>query len=340
VLTATGYLESRRQASVGANAPGRVEEIKFEEGTKVQKGDLLAVLEHSQLSAALASRQVAVEQAQAALAEMENVLAQDKRDLARARTLRLSQAVSEAELETAETAVRVSTVRVAAMTAALAGAKANVREAEVTIDNMHVYAPFSGTVVAKDAELGETILPGGMGAASGRGSVATIADLDHLDVDTDVKEDYLSQIEKGQPAEVIVDAVPQKRYRGQLREIIPMGDRSRGIVKVKVSVLDPDEKLFPDLSATVHFLPQDGPEVAASAKPAMYVPAAALLTRDGKTMVWRLNAEQQVDGVAVTVKARQQDGLVTVEGQLEGGDTVIVDPPPEIAEGVRVRTAE
>jgi RND family efflux transporter MFP subunit len=215
-----------------------------------------------------------------------------------------------------------------------------VREAEVTIDNMHVYAPFSGTVVAKDAELGETILPGGMGAASGRGSVATIADLDHLDVDTDVKEDYLSQIEKGQPAEVIVDAVPQKRYRGQLREIIPMGDRSRGIVKVKVSVLDPDEKLFPDLSATVHFLPQDGPEVAASAKPAMYVPAAALLTRDGRTMVWRLNAEQQVDGVAVTVKARQQDGLVTVEGQLEGGDTVIVDPPPEIAEGVRVRTAE
>ena len=83
VLTATGYLESRWQASVGANAPGRVEEINFEEGTKVQKGDLLAVLEHSQLSAELASRQVAVEQAQAVLAETENVLEQDQRDLAR-----------------------------------------------------------------------------------------------------------------------------------------------------------------------------------------------------------------------------------------------------------------
>ena len=226
------------------------------------------------------------------------------------------------------------------MRAALAAAQAHVREAEVSIHNMHVYAPFSGTVVAKDAELGETILPGGIGAASGRGSVATIADLDHLDVDTDVKEDYLSQIEKGQPAEIIVDAVPQQRYRGRLREIIPMGDRSRGIVKVKVSVLDPDDKLFPDLSATVHFLPQDGPAAASSETTATYIPAAAVVTRDGKAMVWRLNAEGQVDGVAVTVKAREKDGLVTIEGQLAGGDTVIVDPPPEIAAGMRVRTAE
>ena len=120
---------------------------------------------------------------------------------------------------------------------------------------MFIYAPFDGTVVTKDAEKGESIMPGGMGASSGRGSVITLAKLDELEVDTDVKEDYLGQLHKGQPTQVVVDAVPDRRYKGRLREIIPMGDRTRGIVKVKVSILDPDERLFPELSATVHFLP-------------------------------------------------------------------------------------
>ncbi len=83
----------------------------------------------------------------------------------------------------------------------------------------------------------------------------TLAKLDELEVDTDVKEDYLGQLHKGQPAEIVVDAAPNRRYKGRLREIIPMGDRTRGVVKVKVTVLDPDKRLFPELSATVNFLP-------------------------------------------------------------------------------------
>jgi HlyD family secretion protein len=59
---------------------------------------------------------------------------------------------------------------------------------------MFVRAPFAGTVISKDAELGESIMPGGMGEASGRGSVVTIADLDHLEVECDVKEDFISRI--------------------------------------------------------------------------------------------------------------------------------------------------
>ena len=83
--------------------------------------------------------------------------------------------------------------------AAVAAAKSAVVEAEEAIRNMFIYAPFDGTVVTKDAEKGESIMPGGMGASSGRGSVITLAKLDELEVDTDVKEDYLGQIRKGQP---------------------------------------------------------------------------------------------------------------------------------------------
>lgn len=91
---------------------------------------------------------------------------------------------------------------------------------------MFIKAPFNGTVISKDAEVGESILPGGMGEASGRGSAVTVADLEHLEVECDVKEDYISRVTPGQTAEVAVDAVPKFRYQGRVRKIIPMGDRT------------------------------------------------------------------------------------------------------------------
>jgi multidrug efflux pump subunit AcrA (membrane-fusion protein) len=126
-----------------------------------------------------------------------------------------------------------------------------------------------------------------MGASSGRGSVITLAKLDELEVDTDVKEDFLGQIRKGQPTEVVVDAVPDRRYRGKLREIIPMGDRTRGIVKVKVAILNPDERLFPELSATVHFLPdQKEGEANLSERKAVFAPVTAIQGEGDEKFAW------------------------------------------------------
>jgi len=339
VLTATGYLESRLQASVGARAPGRIAEIHFEEGLQVEAGQLLAILEHADLDAALAALKVAVQQAKAELAEAKNHLVQADRDRSRQRAIFAKGAGSAEELETAETAFEAATARVEALTAAVAGAEARVVEGQEAVRNMYVYAPFAGTVISKDAELGETIMPGGMGLASGRGSVATLANLDQLEVDTDVKEDYLSQLRKGQPAEVVVDAVADRRYRGQLREIIPMGDRSRGIVKVKVTVLDADERLFPELSATVHFLPRKEGGAAGestASKLVILAPEKAIVRRDGDTFVWRVD-EERVRRVLVKVQSEPKDGYVAIEGSLEGGEKVVVDAPEGLADGSRVR---
>src|SRR6185295_11917375 len=132
--------------------------------------------------------------------------------------------------------------------AAIALAAARVREAEQMQANMFIRAPFGGTVISKDAEVGESILPGGMGEASGRGSVVTVADLEHLEVDCDVKEDYISRVKVDHPAEVAVDAVPGHRYQARVRKIIPMGDRARATIKVKVAIAKVDDRLFPNMS--------------------------------------------------------------------------------------------
>jgi RND family efflux transporter MFP subunit len=340
-LTATGYLESRWQAAVGAKVPGRIASIPVEEGDKVRTGDILAELEHSDLDASLASRKVAVTLAEAQISEAEYTLAQNERNMKRQRQLYERNAGTLEAVEQTETAYQVSQATLAAREAALESAKASVTEAEEAIKNMFIYAPFDGTVVTKDAEQGESIMPGGMGASSGRGSVITLAKLDELEVDTDVKEDYLGQLRKGQPAQVLVDAVPNHRYKGRLREIIPMGDRTRGIVKVKVQIVDPDERLFPELSATVLFLP-DAAESSQAQEKGVFIPAAAVQDSEGKKVVWVATISEgqgTVRKVEVTTTGEPNEGLVEIKSGLSGGEQVVVSAPPGLKEGDQVKLA-
>jgi RND family efflux transporter MFP subunit len=340
-LTATGYLESRWQAAVGAKVPGRIASIPVEEGDKVRAGDILAELEHSDLDAILASRRVAVELAEAQIDEAEYTLAQNERNMNRQRQLLERNAGTLEAVEQAETAFQVAQATLAARQASLASAKSAVVEAEEGIKNMFIYAPFDGTVVTKDAEQGESIMPGGMGASSGRGSVITLAKLDELEVDTDVKEDYLGQLRKGQPTQVVVDAVPGHRYKGRLREIIPMGDRTRGIVKVKVQILDPDERLFPELSATVLFLPDEAPgaEANRAQEKGVFVPVAAVQGSGQEKYVWLLD-QDRVHKLAITTDGEPDEGLIAIKTGLTGGERVIIDPPPGLKDGDQVKLPE
>lgn len=340
-LTATGYLESRWQAAVGAKAPGRIANIPVEEGTKVKAGDVLAELEHTDLDAMLASRKVEVTLAEAQLAEALSNMDQAKRDIDRERDVYRRGAGTVSGVERAEAAYQAAQAVHQARIAAVAAANSAVVEAEESIRNMFVYAPFDGTVISKDAEQGESIMPGGMGASSGRGSVITLANLDKLEVDTDVKEDYLGQLHAGQPAQIAVDAVPDRRYQGRLRAIIPMGDRTRGIVKVKVAVLDPDERLFPELSATVHFLPdqRDGETAEAAQQKGVFAPVAAVQGEGDGKYVWVLE-NSRCRKADVKTSGEPNDGLIAITGDLTGGEQVVVDPPANLQAGEEVKTAE
>jgi RND family efflux transporter MFP subunit len=342
-LTATGYLESRWQAAVGAKVPGRISNIPVEEGDVVRAGDVLAELEHTDLDAMLASRRVDVQLAEAQEAEAKTNLDQAERDVARERGVYERLAGTRATLERAETTFAAAQAIHNARSAAVAAAKAAVVEAEEAIRNMFIYAPFDGTVVTKDAEKGESIMPGGMGASSGRGSVITLAKLDELEVDTDVKEDFLGQLHQGQPAQVVVDAVPDRRYKGRLREIIPMGDRTRGIVKVKVSVLDPDERLFPELSASVHFLPEqrDEDEANAANQSGVFAPVAAIQGEGEEQYVWTFDpTTSTISRLIVKTEGEPNDNLVRITSSLLGGEQLVINPSPELTEGLIVRTEE
>ena len=335
LLSANGYLESRRQAKVGAKVAGLVKEVMVEEGQKVEKGSIMVVLEHADLDASLNAMGATLEQTRADLQLAEENLQQYERQLVHSKELYRKGFLSSEQYEQQKSLKRTQEITCAARRAAIVAAEARVNEAEQHRMNMFVRAPFNGTVITRDAEVGETITPGGMGQASGRGSVATLADLSHLEVDTDVKEDFISRIVIGQPAEIAVDSVPDRRYQGTLRQIIPMGDRARGTIKVKVAILDADEKLFPEMSATVHFLPEKEEGESEVKASTIYIQEDAIVSSEGgSSFVWQIK-QGRVQRVGVEL-GPLQEGQYPVLNGLSGGEKVVLGPPENLTEDTLV----
>jgi RND family efflux transporter MFP subunit len=338
VVVATGYLESRRQAKIGARAPGRIELLHVEEGSRVKKGEILAALEHADLDAVLAANQAEVERTRAALAEQEVVVERTKREYDRAIKLQPSKVITETEFDVAKYEHEAAVAKVKSLTASIALADARVREAEQLRENMFVRAPFDGTVISKDAEVGESILPGGLGEGSGRGSVVTIADLESLEVDCDVKEDYISRVVVDGPAEIAVDAVPGRRYKGTVRKVIPMGDRARATIKVKVAIVDADERLFPEMSGTVYFLPSAKESDTVATDRRIFCPTDAIVKEADASHVWVVK-DEKVERVKVRV-GNTTDSRTEILGGLSGGEKVVVKPPADLTDGRLVKVAE
>jgi len=322
---ATGYLESRRQAKIGARTPGRVQVINVEEGSRVEAGEVLAVLEHADLEASLAAVEASLARAKTGLDEQEIVILQTQREFERTERLWKTKLVAESNYDDAKYKAQSAVARRNSLVAEIALAEARRREAQQMKENMFIRAPFNGTVISKDAEVGESILPGGMGEASGRGSAVTVADLEHLEVECDVKEDYISRIVPGQSAEVAVDAVPNVRYRGQVRKVIPKGDRARATIKVKVAIVNSDERLFPDMSATVYFLPSETPAAAESASRRVFCDSRAIGSDDRGRFVWIADEGDRLKRQDVTTGPARDDRTEITSG-LSGGERVIIAP--------------
>lgn len=338
VVVATGYIESRRQARIGARAPGRIDDITFEEGDRVEADELLAVLDHKDLDASLAASRAAVARAKAALGEQEILIQQADADKQRAEKLRGTRAVSAAEYDQLHFSHQSAVARLESLKADLLLTEAQQQQAAQLLENMFIRAPFKGTVISKDAEEGESIMPGGMGGTSGRGSVATIADLDHLDIVCDVQEGFISRVRDNQEADISVDAVPDKKYHGTVRKVIPMGDRARATIKVEVQINDADGFLFPEMSGTVFFLPTEQ-ELQASDAPRYFCQTNCVDSdAEGNRFVWVVDGENRAKKIEVKV-GEDRDGRTEILEGLSGRERVVVSPTGMI-DGGPVRVTE
>ena len=344
VLVATGYVVARHSSEVGVKTGGRLASIGFEEGTRVRKGSVIAQLEHADIEAQLEAARRSVTEAEAALAQMAAARDEDVRNVERQRALARDGITTTATLTAAESAAAVSAARVTSAQAAIATAHARVRVAEEALENTNVRAPFDGVVIKKRAEVGETVSPFGVAGQASRegGAIATIADLGELEVQTEVSENSVAKLTGTMPAEVKLQAYQDKTYRGRLRQIFPSADRAKAIVEVRVSILDADVHVKPEMTASVTFQEPRPASAAGSsgaaataAAPAILVPKRAIVTANGQSTLWVVR-DSTATRRAVTLGRERLDQVEIASGVLPG-EAVIVGPPPGLTDRAPVR---
>jgi HlyD family secretion protein len=325
VLTASGYVVARRKAVVSAKIQGRLAQLRVEEGSRVRNGELIARLESSDYEAQVRRSRAAVQRAQADLSEA-------RRQAELSQRLADEKIVSTDQLEMAKSRVQIAE-------AAMAQAQADLGFSQAQLANTQILAPFTGTVVKKMAEVGESVapIPPGVNISTSSGAIVALADLETLEVEADVAESNVAKLRDGQPAEVTVEAFPDRRYRAVLRQVIPTADRTKATVQVKVTILDKDLDLKPEMSAKVTFLEPQSAIVAgvAPAAPVVKVPAAAVAKRGDRTVVFEVQAGT-VRERTITAGS-ERDGQLEVKQGLAGGETLVARPPDTMRDGDAVR---
>jgi RND family efflux transporter MFP subunit len=256
------------------------------------------------------------------------------RNLKRIKELLAQGVVSQADFDAVEARERRSKAALAAAAANLAVSRANLEGAGVSIDYTRIRAPFDGVVLTKNADVGDIVTPLGA-AANAKASVVTIADLDSLRVEADVSESSLEKVKKGQSCEILLDALPQDRFKGVVHSIVPTADRSKATVMVKVSFLTRDPRILPEMSAKVAFL--ERPAKGEEQQPKVMLPKAALVKRDNKNYVYLLKGDSVIETEVQTVAGEGE--LVEVKG-VKAGDKVAVKPLDRLSNSSKVKTVQ
>jgi RND family efflux transporter MFP subunit len=339
-VTANGYVVARTKASVSAKTAGRLASLTVSEGSYVHRGEVIARLDNADFQASVAQAQANVAAADASLIEATADRDQSERDAARIREIRTRNPnlMSQQDLETYTSRAAGAAARFNAAVARKRSAEAGLRLAQASNENTVIRAPFTGTVLRKDAEVGEVVAPS-VGGGLSRGAVVTMADLSTLEVEVDVNEAYISRIANGRPARITLDAYPDTTFRGEVRQVVPTADRQRATVQVKVSILDRDPRILPEMGAKVDFLEPEQPRTAGATTPArtsIRVPAAVLRSDGGASYVWLVRDGRLTKRPVTTGPV--SGGFTEIRSGLAGGEQLLVGGVDTPTEGMKVKT--
>lgn len=295
-LEAKGYIIPAHQILVSPLVNGRIMALSIEEGRRVEKGAVLAELETTEYEADLSrakailaaaksrleelergNRPEEVAAAKAELAEAEAQRQQLYADWKRKTQLRESRVLTENEYELAESQFKAMDRRVEKLRNAsklmedgprferIDIAKAEVQQAEAEVkraqwkyDNCTIRAPISGTILKKNAEEGNIVNPI---AFNGSFSLCEMADLSDLEVELSIQERDIARVRQGQRCQVRAEAYPDRVYDGVVSRLMPIADRAKGAIPVRVKLTVPSEEegifLKPEMGAIVSFLKAD-----------------------------------------------------------------------------------
>ncbi|MFZ0663510.1 MAG: efflux RND transporter periplasmic adaptor subunit [Acidobacteriaceae bacterium] len=307
-----GNVEAYTDSGIYARTDGYLKKWYFDIGAHVQKGQLLAVIESPEVDQQLA-------QAKADLATAESNAANAKVQAVRYQNLVKSNAVSEQDTDTFVT-------QAASTSAQVKSAVANVQRLEQLVGFERVYAPFTGTITARDVDTG-TLINAGTGH-----ELFHLSQENVLRVYVNVPQVYAPACVPGVKAYLTLAEYPGQKFAGKIVRTAKAIDPASRTLLVEVDVKNASDKLFPGAYAQVHFNLNN-------TRPSLILPVSSLIFKSAALQAGIVVSGNKAKLVPITI-GRDDGNVVEVVEGLQPDDEVIQSPPDSLIDGETVRVVE
>ena len=355
-LIASGYVVPHHRIEVGSKVMGKVAWVGVEKGDRVKAGQVLVRLEDNEYRAPVEEARASLALAEARRLEFERgsrpeEIARARAELENARVNLqrveglVSQGVySKQQFDDARTRFDVAEktyelVRQGPRKEQVEQARADAERAraalayvQTQLEATRIRAPMDGTILERLVESGEMVTTMFAGERGAKSFVVSLADLRDIRVELDINQNDFPRISMHQPCDIVLEAYPDKHYRGEVIEIAPEANRQKGTVQVKVQFLEPDERVRPEMIARVAF--QQVRSQGGSARPLVTIPRGARVERDGRNVVFVVKDDRAwLQPIQASEIAGEQ--LIVIQG-LQGGEEIVVRGHDALRDGVRV----
>ena len=338
ILDASGYVIPRRQATVSSKITGKVVEVLIEEGQSVERDQIVARLDDTNASAALTQARARLEQAKAQLNAAQVALDNAGPTFERNQNQFAREIISAQDFDAAKASYDAARTSREVADRSVDVARASLTFAQRNLDDTIVRAPFAGVVTVKAAQEGEMVSPVSAGGGFTRTGIGTIVDMNSLEVEVDVSENFINRVHSGQDVTVTLNAYPDWEIPAEVIAIIPTADRAKATVRVRVGLKERDDRVLPQMGVRVSFLTNASEtESVQTAQNAVVVPLDAIQA-NGTTGVVYVIRDDVVERRAVSIGARTALGQIVISG-LASGTRLAAGDLSLLTDGVRVQIA-
>jgi RND family efflux transporter MFP subunit len=338
LLDASGYIVARRRATVSSKVTGKVVKVMLEEGQRVEAGQIIALLDDSNWRAALSQSKAQLEQAEANVASAQTAYDDAKPIFERAEKQKVAAVISAQSFDESRAQYNVAHNNLLIAQRGVEAARAGVEVAQRSLEDTVIRAPFAGIVTEKAAQPGEMVSPVSAGGGFTRTGIGTIVDMESLEVEVDVSENFINRVRPQQPVTIKLNAYPDWDIPGSVIAMIPTADRAKATVKVRIAIGQKDPRIIPEMGARVAFLSDNQPAAAGAEKspvPGVVIPAEAIVTSGTANIVFVVHGST-VERRAVRLGGKTNAGQIISAG-LEPGNSVALGDLSKLSDGTRVR---
>ena len=312
IVTATGKIRPEVEVKISPEVAGEIIELPVKEGQQVKRGDLLVRIKPDYYQAQLEQQQAALASARAASVLSQAQLKKAEQDFKQANDLYEKKLISDSEFIAAQTNLNVARADYESSLAQIRRAEGSVTQAEDQLSKTAIYSPMDGTISSLTSEVGERVVGTGQFAGTEIMRVANLAD---MEVRVKVNENDIVNVKVGDPARISVDAFPNRRFNGVVKEIasaaLTVGQDTQEEVtnfEVRVRITDKEVAFRPGMSANTDIETQTVTNVVA-----VPIQSVTVRSREGNKTIEELAADREKkvretkgEGAAAAVNERQQ----------------------------------